>query len=55
MAYTAPTSAHVWNCPRGGTVSRMDPRSHRLDSHGIEKYKTNQEVSEFVLLFDLKD
>jgi len=51
MAYTAPSSARVWNAPRGGTVTRMDPRSHLVDTLGLGGYKSNQEVSEFVLLF----
>jgi len=44
MAYTAPTSARVWNAPRGGTVSCMDPRSHLVDTLGLGGYKSNQEV-----------
>jgi len=44
MAYTAPTSACVWNTPRGGTVSHMDPRAHLVDTLGLGGYKSNQEV-----------
>jgi len=51
MAFTAPSSARVWNAPMGGTVRRMDPRTHKQDNHGTQGYKSNQEVSEFVFLF----
>jgi len=51
MAYTAPSSARVYTCPHGSTVSHMDPHMHDLDSFGVAKYKTNQEVLELVLLF----
>jgi len=44
MAYTAPSSARVWNTPMGGTVHCMDPRTHNQDNHGAQGYKTNQEV-----------
>jgi len=54
MAYTAPTSARVWSAPMGGTVWRMDPRTHKQDNHGAQGYKSNQEVSELVFLFDRK-
>jgi len=54
MAYTAPTSARVWNAPRGGTVSCMDPHSHLVDTLRLGGYKSNQEVSEFILLFGRK-
>ena len=52
MAFTAPSSACVWNAPMGGTVHRMDPHTHKQDNHGDQGYKSNQEVSEFVLLFN---
>jgi len=54
MAFTAPSSARVWNAPMGGTVRRMDPRTHKQDNHGAQGYKSNQEVSELVFLFDRK-
>ena len=28
----------------GGTVHRMDPRTHKVNNHGNQRYKTNQEV-----------
>ena len=43
MAYTAPTSARIWNTPMGGTVHCMDPHIHKVDNHGAQGYKTNQE------------